>query len=203
MSNVCNVSTVVVLWQWSSVHDHPVHGIYCTVFCFQRLSGCQQRATGTSFGFSTECRAAQMITMQLALCCTLICYYLTLYPVQLDNSHFKKFHQSCWANIHTGGGKVEALNKQAAVSDSTVSFFHLIVWDKTLLAALWKPHIWYIVLCSLFGNRVLWRLVAICCTVFAKFLKNLQNFHLFVWMGTRPKKKESVCNRRKKSNYII
>lgn len=30
------------------------------------------------------------------LCCTLICYYLTLYPVQLDNSHFKKFHQSCW-----------------------------------------------------------------------------------------------------------
>lgn len=103
MSNVCNVSTVVVLWQWSSVHDHPVHGIYCTVFCFQRLSGCQQRATGTSFGFSTECRAAQMITMQLDLCCTLICYYLTLYTVQLDNSHFKKFHQSCWANIHTGG----------------------------------------------------------------------------------------------------
>lgn len=65
MFNVCNVSTVVVLWQWSSVHDHPVHGIYCTVFCFQCLSGYQQRATGKSFGFSTECRAAQMITIQL------------------------------------------------------------------------------------------------------------------------------------------
>ncbi len=37
---------MIVPWQWSSVHDHSVHGVCCAVFCFQRLFGHQQRATG-------------------------------------------------------------------------------------------------------------------------------------------------------------
>lgn len=133
-----------------------------------------------------------ILTSVCVLCGTLICYYLTLYSVQLDNSHFKKLTELL--------GKVEDLNKQAAVPGSTLSFVHLIFWNKTHIAALRKPHICYMVLCSLFGNSVLWLLVEICCTVFAKFPKNYRIFpYSFEWEHIQKRKKVCVIGGRNQS----